>query len=500
MKKKEWIIYSGIVVIALVIGAMFCRYHADKLLIDDLLSISLSNTQGGWVGHEMLGYIDPNEFNLFAANVPFDYKNVWSNQINDCHPILYYSVVHTLWSIFSGKMDLWLGYLPNIVFFAINGCLIYYLSKKLKLSKGLSFATIAVYLLNPVILDHVAFIRMYTMTSMWSLLFAAVLSDFFTDNVSKKTYIGLFLVTICGGLTHYYCYIAFFFMSAFTCFYFMFKRLWKRFLVYAGSVFAGIGVALCIFPATITHLLSNEHSANAVNNLGGSDTFNRYLTQLKESPFGYGLLAVLVVIIVLVMINRKKINDTLIYLSVLVVSSVFYFLVVGMISTYVTPRYMMPMYAVLVVSFTMLLGVLIEQFSEKNIGYVVALLILVAGIPTLIMKDYKNPVGFAASNKDKIAIVYSLEHFDPNYMNTNAFELREYKQVYFTNNSEEAKLLEDEFYYETSVVMYVVKDDGMGESVDMKEEALNWLKWRSRFETLTYTGYSTTLYDIYIAE
>lgn len=481
----------------MIVGVLFCRYHADKLLIDDLLSISLSNTQGGWASHEMLGYIDPKEFNLFAANVPFDYVNVYNNQVNDCHPILYYSLLHTLWSCFSGKMNLWLGYLPNILFFGINSCLIYFLGNKLKLSSMMKWTVVLVYMLNPVILDHVAFIRMYTLTSMWSLLFAVFLSDFYLDTVSKKTFVGLFITTVCGGLTHYYCYIAFFFMSALTCFYFMFKKQWKLFFTYALSVFAGIGVALCIFPATITHLLSNEHSANAVNNLGGSQTLNRYITQLGNSPFGYMSILVIVVIVLFLIGNRKKLTNQMVYLGMLLGSSILYFLLIGMISTYVTPRYMMPIYAVFITSVVALGGLIV---SDKWCLTLLVVFVGLAGIPTLYVKDYKNPVGFAGQNRDKVAIVYSLEHFDPNYMNTNAFELREYKGVYFTNNSEEAKLLEDDFYLEKSVVVYVVKDDGMGEKVDMKDEALNWLKWRSRFEDLKYTGYSTTLYDIYIAE
>ena len=88
-----------LMIILLILGTglalIACRYHADKFLIDDMLSFSLSNTPGGWVSYENFGWISNSEFYRFAVlNNPFDFKNVWLNQALDCHPPLFYLIIH----------------------------------------------------------------------------------------------------------------------------------------------------------------------------------------------------------------------------------------------------------------------------------------------------------------------------------------------------------------------------------------------------------------------
>ena len=478
-----------ILILGIILGVIACRYHADKFLIDDMLSFSLSNTPGGWVGHEVLGWISNNEFKRFAViDNPFDYVNVFNNQAADCHPPFYYMIIHTISSVFKGKLSYWYGYIPNIIFYLLSSIMVEKITFKITNKRYFSLLAMLLFIINPKVLEYVAFIRMYPLVGLFALCFVyAAMSFFNIKEVKIKTYVLLIFITALGCLTHYYSYVIYFFFSIVVGLTLLLKKHFKELILYSLSILSGIGLALIIFPQAITHWLTNAHSVNAINNLGESvGGLQRYITYIETSPLKY-LSVVLLVIILAFNFKFKKLrleNFALIFTVVM------YFLLIGKTSSFITHRYMVPIDGLLVCAIIAAVGMYLDDI--KHILIVAAVLILYSGIPNVYIADYKNPISFSKAHYCFVLVVYSDQYLDCNYINVNSFEFREYENIYLMNNSEEARSLKADFFLYDKAIIYVAHE------MDL-ESVKNWLFGSSRFNTLESTGIKTSLYEVYYA-
>ncbi len=488
-KLNRNLVLTCILFIGLVLAVITCRYHANKFLIDDMLSFSLANTPGGWVSHEVLGWINNQEFYRFAViDNPFDFKNVWLNQALDCHPPLYYLIIHIICSFFSPALSYWYGYIPNIIFYLLTAVVVQKLSYKLSGDYLLSFLVMLVYVINPTVLNYVAFIRMYPLVGLLGVLFAYLAIDFFDDDrLRGKHYYLITLICALGCLTHYYSYVIYFFISLTVGLYLLFKKKYKQLILYCVSVLAGIIIALLIFPSAINHWLNNPHSVNAVNNFNDSvNTLSRYTKYLEYSPFKL-FTAVFIVGLIILAIKSKKLN--LKHFSLLF-TGLMYFLLIGKTSSFVTHRYMVPIDGIFISGFISSSYVVIKNLKIKLI--LTLGLIISAGFPTIYIKDYQNPVSYAKAHYGDLLIVYSDQYWDSNYINVNAFEFREYENIYLMNNSEEARQLKADFFMYKKAVVYVAHE------MDLNV-VKNWLFGSSRFTKLEPVGINTALYAVYYA-
>lgn len=428
-KSNRIILLIILLIFALGLALITCRYHADKFLIDDLLSFSLSNTPGGWASHDNFGWTDSQVFNRFGViDNPFDFKNVWSNQAGDCHPPLFYLIIHIVSSIFSSNLTPWHGYLPNIFYFLITSIMIYKFSYKITKDYLISFLIMFIYIVNPVVLNYVSFIRMYPLVNLLAISFAYNAVDFFDiDKVNNKTYISLSIITLLGCLTHYYSYIIYFFICLVIGLFLLYKKHYKELFLFCISVLLGIILALIIFPSAINHWFNHNHSINAITNLqSNANTLDRYIDYLKQSPFKIYTLIILLIIIILKFKNKNKFTLTQ---YTLIFTYVAYFLLVGKTSSFVTHRYMVPVDAI------MFIGLLTALFNQikpyKNISILILTIFIIAsaGFPNIYIKDYKNPISFAKAHYGDLLIIYNDPTWDPNYTNVNAFEFREYENI-----------------------------------------------------------------------
>ncbi|NLC96543.1 MAG: glycosyltransferase family 39 protein [Erysipelotrichaceae bacterium] len=494
-KKIRYILFTLLIFLGFGLAIISCRYHADKFLIDDMLSFSLSNTPGGWVSYDNFGWVDTTQFSRFAVlENKFDFTNVWANQAADCHPPLFYLIIHIISSFFSPNLSYWYGYIPNIIYYLLTSIMIYKLSYKITKSYDSSFLIMFLYIINPVVLYYVAFIRMYTLVNLFAIIFAYIAIDFFDiEKITKKTYISLSIVTTLGCLTHYYSYVIYFFICLVIGLFLLFKKHYKQLIYFCVSVLSGIIIALLIFPAAINHWLNNQHSVNAITNLQESgNTLNRYISYLNTNPLNYLILIIVLLIIVFSVINKHK--NLSISQYTLIFTFFAYFLLVGKTSSFVTHRYMVPIDSIMFVGLLTSLFTVVKPYKNNYINKIILsiFIISVTGLPTIYIKDYKNPISYAKAHYGDLLIVYNDSNWDANYTNVNAFEFREYENMYIMNDSYEARLEKADFFLYEDAIVYVAYDMDL-ELVKM------WLFGSSRFTNLEPTDINTAIYAVYYA-
>lgn len=344
-----------------------CNYH-----VDEILNYGLSNHQGGHrlVFEDGKKYMPGEELFMEYLTVQpehkFDYNNVWKNQSGDVHPPFYYAIVHTICSFFPKEFSLWFAGIVNIIF----SLLVLYILRKLSyffldnffLINIVSFA----FVFCAGILSAVSFLRMYIAAMFWVLLLTYYYVKAINENeVDKFSYLKISLVTLAGALTHYYCTLYAVLIAVLYGLYLLMWRKFKEAGFFCCAMAAAGTLSYLIFPAMIRHMFFGYRGKEVLHN---ASKFSDFLVRLKafyviidKQLFGGFLGALLLVILfllfkeVVLRIRSKTIKERLssVYHNKLVMSYVFmlfpsilYFVIVSKITSYLTDRYMFPIYAV----------------------------------------------------------------------------------------------------------------------------------------------------------
>lgn len=281
--------------------------------IDETSSYTLANNKDGMIWYDNFGWIHAGTFQKFGVTEGLNLGIVWENQEMDCHPPLFYAPMHIISAALPTRLSPWIGVLPNVLYqlvtMAAIGYAIYLITKRYYLA----MCGVVLFAFNPSVIAYAGYVRMYAMANIWTALFACTVVKLFYDqndyNSLKlkgqryKLWICLGLFTALGGLTHYYFYFAAFFISCIIGIYWLFTKRWGILVKYCLTVLGGIGIAVAVFPAVISHLLANSHSAHALRNLTGSDWTERLESFWSFSPFGDSLTAIVVTTAVLLLIQ-----------------------------------------------------------------------------------------------------------------------------------------------------------------------------------------------------
>lgn len=137
MRIKPWMRYASTICLYLFLSGMIVIGISEKrnLHTDEVLTYILANNSYDeeiTLAPEMGKTYDPAAspwMNVMTVqqNQRFDYENVWKKQAADVHPPLYYTLVHTVCSLFPGVYSKWFGASVNLVF----GLFTLYVTRKL---------------------------------------------------------------------------------------------------------------------------------------------------------------------------------------------------------------------------------------------------------------------------------------------------------------------------------------------------------------------------------
>lgn len=255
--------------LALVLGLLqaACRYDLKG---DELFSYALANNEkhfkflgdpwsqgtyhNGWLyGSDMRAYLQADE------GARFHYAMVYKHQQEDVHPPLYYFLLHTVSSLFSGSFSPWLALSVNLAAYA--GCLwlLWALAQRLvPKARGGDWAALAlplVWAVLPCTAQNLVFMRMYMLLSFWVLLFAYLICGVLVrGGLGPKTALALGLTVFLGSQTHYYFYVYGGLLALLAGLWMLFER-WplKALALYAGSGCAGVLLSVAAYPYIFRH-------------------------------------------------------------------------------------------------------------------------------------------------------------------------------------------------------------------------------------------------------
>lgn len=278
---------------------------------DEMATFVLANHPGSFVAwSDGLEQWQPGSFFTDALTTneetAYTYSIPYQNQESDVHPPLYYFVIHTASSLFSGHFSKWIGIAPNIVFALVTTVLLYFCACCLTSSKILPFAVCGAWALSAGAMSMIVFIRMYTMLTLEAVLLLLLHLRFFArvceDEVRIRNMIPLFLCTVCGILTQYYFLIYCFFLCGFFVLLLLIERKLWLVLSYALSEFAAVGACIVVFPKMIFHILGGYRGTEAIANLESSDFLQNLgkVLSLISNQIAGGWLSELLTLLILI--------------------------------------------------------------------------------------------------------------------------------------------------------------------------------------------------------
>lgn len=420
IKQKNWILIG--VTLLLAVFSFLIFQDKNGFHIDEVYSYGLSNSDhepfpwqvGEWLeGDYYKDYLTPTE------ETRFNYDSVIYNQVQDVHPPFYYLIFHTVSSFFPGVFTKYTGLAINLIIhlalFLLIYRLIYYVTKNFTVSlSGSLFWYMSVAALN-----SMTFIRMY---SLFTLLVVG-LYYFTVKYLKEKKNKSLLPLGVCyflGGWTHYYFYIFAFLFTLTVCLLFLLKREWKRSLYFGGTAGLSVVLALLSFPAVFDHIQNSNRGQEVLEGIEQNLTqvSNHYFTYIHEELFTnipiFMILLVFILLVGSVLVSYRFKNIHWAQWGLLVLPAVLYVIVVQNVSGLQSPRYIYPIYPLLVIFIYSLLYTGLSPWIVRK-GYLT--LFILAGTLLLIplrlydtslayqFKEVDYPQEIIADIEDKTALV-----------------------------------------------------------------------------------------------
>lgn len=326
-KTVEKLLLLVVIFLHILVGAVI-GFNRHYLFTDEIYTYGLANS-------EEYSFIDPGKnptlldwtsgdffksYLQYDDSKPFSFHATFVNQANDVHPPFYYCLIHIV-CFFLKNM----GYSPipgivlNLLCIPFIDILLYYIGKYfLKGSWKYALAVLVLWAFSASGLSNLIFIRMYWLMTLEILAVVAfhvwvvqnkwICLDFTVETggvVTKQRNIGLYvllvLIIACGGLTHYYFYFFAASLGLCICLYLLLCKKVRIFIAYGSALWAGVLLALVVFPATRYHIFGYRGDY-ATKNIGGftADKFRTYFGYVNQSLLGgcfWLLLAVFIVTI-----------------------------------------------------------------------------------------------------------------------------------------------------------------------------------------------------------
>lgn len=281
-------IVFAVVLVLQVLVMVFMSTQKKGLSIDEWYSYLLSNSRNGGkisaVDDLYDNWIKGSDFEDYVVvrdGEGFSYGTVFNNNALDCHPPLYYYILHTFCSFIPNTFSMWPALSISIVCFIVVQIFLFLLSKLLLGDDTLwSLLPVALNGTLGVALTAIVFLRMYMMLAMFTVIFAYLLCRMVVKGVKWYLLLLCFPVAFLGTYTHYFFAIPAFFASAAFCVYLFFKKQFKALPLFATATFLGVMLVFLVYPAALTQITGSE-----TNNVGNAVSSN--ITNFAALPMNF---------------------------------------------------------------------------------------------------------------------------------------------------------------------------------------------------------------------
>lgn len=249
---------------------LYAAAQKQEYHIDEIYSYIISNSsRADRISHadDLWGtWIDGGELNSFVSvqkGNQFSYKTAYLNTSMDCHPPLYYWLLHTVCSFFPNQFSKWFGIGLNISLFVLTGLGIFLLSDELFSTAVMKYMPLLMYGLSPFAVDTVTFIRMYTLLTFLAVMFTLLSVRMMKYGMTWKRMLAAWATIFLGAMTQYYGIVFCFWGVLFHELILLKKKDFKHFFLYGLGALVSVGLMLAVFPYAITQATGSE-----TNNVG----------------------------------------------------------------------------------------------------------------------------------------------------------------------------------------------------------------------------------------
>lgn len=393
------------------------------------------------------------------------YAQVYENQKNDVHPPLYYLILRFAMGFSVNNYSVWPGIILNIIIFVFITIFTYLISKKLlknkERTKEKALLLAFVSSITMASLTNVIYIRMYALSALNILITTYLhIKLLECEKVNYKLLIGSGISALIGSLTHYYYlfYLAMLYLL-FAIKYIKEKHL-KNLIWYTFTMGIAGGLSLLIFPYSINHMFFGYRGQGFISKLIDVPQFLKgvggYLLKVNKFVFNKVLILIIAIIVITIVLKiMKKIKmEKNKYVKILLLPTIFYFILVSVASPWIELRYIMPVCSVIFILVIYYLYELLHNImGEKNTNILVVFVLVVILIAPVVFKIEPEVV---FSDKKEIVEQFGNELNVPT--------------IYFFNSGHN-RFLDDILLFATVDESYVAKD--MEYTVDNVEKILN---------------------------
>lgn len=500
--KNRKLLYTFLTAFLLLLQLGVCIYFGTQkqgFHQDEYYSFFSSNRTAGlyepdraWQSAETIR----NEFVVLPGE-GFRYGLVAQVQSWDVHPPLYYDLLHTMCSLFTGVFSKWMGISVNLIAFALCFLILYDLLRRLGADSRVRLLICGLWGFNPMTVSGVMFIRMY----MWLTVFILLCCDLHVrllqetmqmENPGGRTYYLKFLlpVMLCsylGFLTQYYYMIFFFFTGVFYTLWILYTqgirehqrgRALRQALIYVCACAGSLLLAVLSYPASVSHIFRGYRGKEAAaefasaGNLGQRIGF--FLGLLNRDVFGGCFYFLAALLIIAMFIYRIRIRTEM---KMVLTAVTGYFLVVSKTALLLgntSNRYEMPVYGLILLMIVFMARDVIRH-GTKYRRQAAFLLILLAVFLTakglfldrnvlFLYPEDESRIAYAKQNSD-IPVIIMYHDQTPDNVWRLTDELLEYPQMYFMSQADQDQITDQTITTARKLLVYAADYDTQKESL-----------------------------------
>ena len=340
------------------------------------------------------------------------YNQVYENQKNDVHPPLYYLFLRIAMGFSKNGYSKWPGIAVNIIIFIGITLLTYLILQELleneKYAKEKSAILALISAITMASLTNVIYIRMYALST-----FNIMLTTFLhmklikCGKLNSKLLICIGLSALFGSLTHYY--YLFFLAMMYLIFVIKYakEKQWKDLGFYTLTMAIAAIISLVIFPYSLNHMFFGYRGQGVIDKFKDISMFleniKNYLAKVNRFCFngiGIGVLALEICVFIYLKIkdarsklaknslqqnelkkyntnNKFKFGDNK-FIGIIILPTLFYFLLVAVASPWIELRYIMPICSLIFVMGIYFAYILLKNIFSENVTNIALVVLLIA--------------------------------------------------------------------------------------------------------------------------
>lgn len=326
---KGWCRNSFLFVFMIVLQLLIIIYFGEQkegLFVDEIWSFNLANHYYHPFLKSASDYFNrwlcqDDWVRTLAVSIEhrFNYDSIIYNLSQDVHPPLFFIALHTVCSFFPEQFSRWHGYALNMSFFVLTQVFLSLFIYEVTRDKTKALLVCMFYGFNWGVINTVLYIRAYMLMTLFGIASFYFHSILLETKIKNNTVllISIYLITVCGLLTHYYFLIFGFYLSIGYIGLNIIKKTYKGLIIYTGAMTGAAISSILFFKPLLLQFAGKTsqgwHVKRAVGNLFQTsfiERFGLFFDYLNSEIFG-GLLIFGSLLLVLVVVTKVFVRKEL---------------------------------------------------------------------------------------------------------------------------------------------------------------------------------------------